>query len=313
MRRRARPNAPASCRPIRVSRRATDDGIRRLGRFRLAARRWRHAHALASVLVVPGRSPSTCRKSPAGSSATAPPITAWRTAWPTISTSTTAAKISTRVWREYPTGPEGVFLKRGRDVQGISVTGALPFVAARHRRRLGPASGCITRRRTSFRCLRRRSSGCSARNGFLVLHALLMTICFACAYAFLVARSAPVPALIFAAAFLLVSVVPVYIVQFMPDFFNLAVVLIGYFFWCYKEAHCRGHGRRSRAMARDLASWPALGHHRRRAARYRDVFQADDHAGDGAAAAVLCRAAAVAARADLGTVCSGRSWSACLP
>ena len=36
-------------------------------------------------------------------------------------------------------------------------------------------------------------------NGFLVLHALLMTLCFACAYAFLVARSQPIPALLFAA------------------------------------------------------------------------------------------------------------------
>ena len=30
-------------------------------------------------------------------------------------------------------------------------------------------------------------------NGFLVFHALLMTLCFACAYAFLVARSEPIP------------------------------------------------------------------------------------------------------------------------
>jgi hypothetical protein len=31
-------------------------------------------------------------------------------------------------------------------------------------------------------------------------------------------------------------VVPVYLVQYMPDFFNFAVVLIAYYFWCYKEA-----------------------------------------------------------------------------
>ena len=73
-------------------------------------------------------------------------------------------------------------------------------------------------------------------NGFLVLHALLMTACFACAYAFLVARSHPVAALIFAFAFLFVSVVPVYMVQLGPDFFIFAIVLFGFFFWCYKEA-----------------------------------------------------------------------------
>ena len=48
-----------------------------------------------------------------------------------------------------------------------------------------------------------------------------MTACFACAYAFLCARSHPVAALIFAFAFLFVSVAPVYMVQIGPDFFNL--------------------------------------------------------------------------------------------
>jgi hypothetical protein len=72
-------------------------------------------------------------------------------------------------------------------------------------------------------------------NGFLVLHALLMTACFACAYAFLAARSHPVSALIFAFAFLFVSLVPIYMVQLGPDFFIFAVVLIAFFFWCYKE------------------------------------------------------------------------------
>jgi hypothetical protein len=62
-----------------------------------------------------------------------------------------------------------------------------------------------------------------------------MTACFACAYAFLVARSAPLAAVIFALAFLFVSVAPVYMVWLTPDFFNLAVVLIAYFFWTYKE------------------------------------------------------------------------------
>jgi hypothetical protein len=141
----------------------------------------------------------------------------------------------TRVWREYPSGPEGVFLKRGRDVQGITLTGAMPFIALvtaddPDASRLYYAKAFI------FPLFAAPFVWLFGTNGFFVLHALLMTICFACAYGFLVARSAPVPALIFATAFLLLSVVPVYLVQFMPDFFNLAMVLIGVFFWCYKEA-----------------------------------------------------------------------------
>ncbi len=102
-------------------------------------------------------------------------------------------------------------------------------------------------------------------NGFLVLNALLMTACFACAYAFLAARSQPVAALIFALAFLFLSVAPVYMVQIMPDFFNLALVLIGYFFWCYKEALTEADETAARVgpfsggcSAHDPTSWPRL-------------------------------------------------------
>jgi hypothetical protein len=147
-----------------------------------------------------------------------------------------------RVWLEYPSGPEGVFLKRGRDVQGIRFTTSPPFVELQTADdpdpdRLYYAKSFI------FPLFAAPFVWLFGSNGFLVLHAVLMTICFACAYTFLSARSAPVPALIFAFAFLLVSVVPVYMVQFMPDFFNLAVVLVAMFFWCYKEA------------ARDRGDW----------------------------------------------------------
>src|SRR5688572_18651622 len=117
----------------------------------------------------------------------------------------------TRIWEEYPTGPEGLFLKRSSD-------GRLFFAKA-----------------YIYPLLAAPFIWLFGTNGFLVLHALLMTACFLCAYAFLAARSHPVGALVFAAAFLFVSLVPIYMVQLAPDFFIFAVVLIGYFFWCYKE------------------------------------------------------------------------------
>jgi hypothetical protein len=116
-----------------------------------------------------------------------------------------------RVWREFPSGPEGIFLKRGSGGRIFYAKAYIyPLVAAPFIRLFGT-------------------------NGFLVLHALLMTLCFACAYAFLAARSHPVAAAIFAFAFLFVSIVPIYMVQLGPDFFIFAIVLVGYFFWCYKE------------------------------------------------------------------------------
>lgn len=116
-----------------------------------------------------------------------------------------------RVWREFPSGPEGLFLKRGEDSRLFYAKAYIyPLVAAPFIWLFGT-------------------------NGFLVLHALLMAACFLCAYAFLAARSHPVAALVFAGAFLFISIVPVYMVQIGPDFFIFAIVLFGYFFWCYKE------------------------------------------------------------------------------
>ncbi len=116
-----------------------------------------------------------------------------------------------RVWEEFPTGPEGLFLKRGRDAELYFAKSFIyPLLAAPFIWLFGT-------------------------NGFLVFHALLMTASFACAFAFLSARSHPVAALIFAFAFVFMSLAPVYMVQIAPDFFNFAIVLFAFFFWCYKE------------------------------------------------------------------------------
>jgi len=139
-----------------------------------------------------------------------------------------------RVWREYPSGPEGIFLKKGRDIQGVTVAATFPFL------RLTTAVDPDSRRlyygkSFIFPLFAAPFVWLAGTNGFLVLHAILMTVCFACAYAFLAARSSPIASLVFAAAFLFASIAPVYMVWLTPDFFNLAMVLIAYFFWLYKE------------------------------------------------------------------------------
>jgi hypothetical protein len=116
----------------------------------------------------------------------------------------------TRVWEEFPTGPEGLFLKRADGRLYFAKAYIYPLFAAPFILLFGT-------------------------NGFFVLHAVLMTACFLCAYSFLCARSHPIAALVFACAFLFVSLVPIYMVQLAPDFFIFAMVLLGYYFWCYKE------------------------------------------------------------------------------
>ncbi|MGE3277238.1 MAG: hypothetical protein AB7O67_19155 [Vicinamibacterales bacterium] len=138
-----------------------------------------------------------------------------------------------RVWREFPSGPEGIFLKRGKDPD-LELGGGFPWVhvvvhADADASRLYYAKSFI------FPLFAAPFIVLFGTNGFLVLHAILMTAAFACAYAFLVARSRPAVALVFAGAYLFVSAAPVYMVWLTPDFFNAAMVTFGYFFWCYKE------------------------------------------------------------------------------
>jgi hypothetical protein len=139
-----------------------------------------------------------------------------------------------RVWREYPSGPEGIFLKRGRDLDFFAPGGVITSRPDPDQARLFYGKAYIFPLAVSpFVWL-------FGTNGFLVFHAILMTLCYLCAYAYLAARSYPAAAMVFAGAFLFASIAPVYMVWLMPDFFNLAMVLFGYFFWCYKDVAGEG-------------------------------------------------------------------------
>jgi hypothetical protein len=137
-----------------------------------------------------------------------------------------------RVWREFPTGPEGIFLKRGKRL-GIERSPSFPYFSVQKRDdertdRLYYGKSYI------YPLVAAPFVRLFGTNGFLVLHALLMMLNFAAAYTFLAARSSPAAALPYALAFLFASAVPVYIVWLTPDFFNLSVVLYGLFLWSYK-------------------------------------------------------------------------------
>ncbi len=125
-----------------------------------------------------------------------------------------------RVWREFPRGPAGVFLKKGRTLGGevdpnpnrlyYAKSFIYPLCAAPFVKVFGT-------------------------NGFLVLHALLLSIVILCGYLFLHARSGPLVSAVLASGFVMVSVVPVYFVWLMPEVFNFSLVFLAYFCWLYKE------------------------------------------------------------------------------
>lgn len=139
-----------------------------------------------------------------------------------------------RVWEEY-SGPEGIFLKRGRTVS-FRFGGSFPFVHLAggedpDRERLYYGKAYI------YPLVAAPFVRAFGTNGFLILHALLMALNFAAAYALLVARGTATGAAVgYALVFFGASVVPVYFVWLSPELFNVSVVMYAAFLWAYKEA-----------------------------------------------------------------------------
>jgi hypothetical protein len=146
-----------------------------------------------------------------------------------------------RVWREFPSGPAGLFLKRGRDIVDAGLMLRPPFFWTRtepdpSRSRLfyGKAFAYPLFAAPFVRLF--------GTNGFLVLHALLLGLVVWCSYLFLVARMNATLAASLAGAFVMASIVPVYFVWITPELFNFSLGFLAYFCWLYKEV-----GDRSRA------------------------------------------------------------------
>ncbi len=139
----------------------------------------------------------------------------------------------TRVWKEFPTGPEGIFLKRGKDVE-VDLESSFPFVSW-ETDDLEDQSRLYYGKSYIYPLVAAPFVWAFGTNGFLVLHALLAACNLWLAYMFLAARSKPSAALAYAIAFFAASAAPVYFVWLTPEFFNLSMVLVGIFFWCYKE------------------------------------------------------------------------------
>jgi hypothetical protein len=138
-----------------------------------------------------------------------------------------------RVWHEYPSGPEGIFLKRGRTVE-VGLQRSFPFVRWTSGEDPDP-DRLYYGKAYIYPLAAAPFVALFGTNGFMVLHALLMTLVFACAYAFLAARGTPMAAVVFAMAYVFVSAAPVYFVWIMPEIFNLALVTFAFFCWTYKE------------------------------------------------------------------------------
>ncbi len=161
-----------------------------------------------------------------------------------------------RFWGLYRAGPEGIFLKRGKRWQ-LRSQGSPPFLgitrtADRRSDRLYFGKSFI------YPVFAAPFVWLAGLNGFLVFHVLLLVGVIVCGYQFLSATSKPTPAVAFTLAFVMATVVPVYVVFLTSDIFNFAVVFFAYFLWLYKEVAPPG-GRFLRSFASDIAAAALLG------------------------------------------------------
>jgi len=133
----------------------------------------------------------------------------------------------------YHSGPEGIFLKRGRQLR-ISVRPPFPFVHVV--RRADPdTSRLYFGKAFIYSVVAAPFVRLYGLNGMLLFHALLLAAVGVCAYLFLVAQSPPAAAAAFTTAFLGAAALPVYGVFLMPEIFNVSLVFVAYFLWLYKE------------------------------------------------------------------------------
>ena len=139
-----------------------------------------------------------------------------------------------RFWGIYQQGPEGIFLKRGKNFR-VRLRATPPFVYVFNDTPEPRTDRLYFGKAMVYSVAVAPFVWLLGMNGFYVFHVLLLFGTGICGYLFLSARSQRAPALIFTLAFFAASVVPVYLVFLTSDFFNYSLVFFAYFFWLYKE------------------------------------------------------------------------------
>lgn len=138
-----------------------------------------------------------------------------------------------RVWHEFRSGPLGVFLKKGRDVDVERVEG---FPLVRVTSRTDPDTSRLYYGKSYiYPVFAAPFVWLAGTNGFLLFHALLIGLGVFAGYLFVNARSTPLVASLFSSAFFLAAVPAGYFVWMTPELFNLVVVTLAFFCWAYKE------------------------------------------------------------------------------
>ena len=207
---------------------------------------------------------SICPRPPrASSGATARPTTPWRAAWPRTWTCAYEARDLFRTRREFPAGPQGIFLKRTAGGLRLRPGPWLPLAAP------GAAgtrtTGSSLRRRWPIPWPRRPSCGSSARTASCLLNVVASS---AALWARATASSGRgrvrSVALLAALALFACTVTPLYLLWPTPEMFNLGLIAAGSRSRPASSAPGRGAPRgRDVLKALQPPRWPCLSGARR--------------------------------------------------
>jgi hypothetical protein len=165
-----------------------------------------------------------------------------------------------RFWGLYRAGPDGIFLKRGKQWH-VRLGGSPPYV---HVTRTPDARGdrLYFAKAMIYPVAAAPFVWLFGLNGLFVFHVLLLFGVCVCGYQFLAAQARPGQegaALACALAFVGASVVPVLAVFLTSDTFNFALVFYAYFLWLYKEVAPAGGSRFLRSQTSDVCAAILLG------------------------------------------------------
>jgi len=138
-----------------------------------------------------------------------------------------------RFIRLYGRGPDGVFLKRGHDVD-IQLGAAWPPIAV-VREPVPVEQGLAFSKSFAFAVFAAPFVAVFGLSGILLMNTLLLLAVAVCSVAFARARCGRTAGTIIGLAFWGTTVVPVYLIWLTPEVLNVALVGGGLFFWLYKE------------------------------------------------------------------------------
>jgi hypothetical protein len=139
-----------------------------------------------------------------------------------------------RVWREFPSGPTGLFLKRGSDIVDAGLMLRPPFAWVQTRPDPDP-SRLFYGKSFIYPVFAAPFVWLFGTNGFLVLHSILLSVVIWAGATFLRTRTTPLVAALLAGGFVMATIVPVYFVWITPELFNFSLAALAYFCWLYKE------------------------------------------------------------------------------